>query len=102
MIRTPAPWIELAALAVVAIAPLPMPAAWLLGIASASMWARGLTWGPSLAAPSVTPPVLLPIGVACGAVALVLALALSAPLGDLTGRAVEWSQYAMVRGSPVG
>src|SRR5262249_34027349 len=47
-------------------------------------------------------PELAALGVACGAVALIVAIAISAPLGELTGRAVEWSQYAIVRGSPGG
>src|SRR4051794_1642747 len=95
--------VELAAIAAVAIVPVPVPAAWLLAVASASMWARGKSWSPSPLAPgSARPPApeLVPIGVVCGAIALVAALVISAPLADVTGRAVEWSQYAIVRGSP--
>jgi hypothetical protein len=88
--------VELAAVAAVAIAPVPVPAAWLLAIASVSLWARGRSW----TAETTAPPELAAVGVVCGAVALGVALVLSGPLGALTGRAVEWSQYAIVRGSP--
>jgi len=87
--------LELAAIAVVAVAPLPLPAAWLLAIASVSLWVRGKTW----AAPP-GPPELVPLGALCGVVALIGALMLSAPVTMMTGRAVEWTQYAVVRGSP--
>ncbi|HTJ46547.1 MAG TPA: hypothetical protein VL463_30785 [Kofleriaceae bacterium] len=87
--------LEVAALAIVAIAPVPVPAAWLLAIASVSLWARGRSW----IAPVPAPIELVPVGVACGAIALGIALALSSPIGALTGRMVEWTQYAIVRGS---
>jgi hypothetical protein len=97
--RAPA-WfvVELIAIAAIAIAPVPVPAAWLIALASASLWLRGRAWGTGAPAP----PELVGAGVACGVAALVLALVISAPLADLTGRAVEWSQYAIVRGSPAG
>jgi hypothetical protein len=88
--------VELAAIAAIAIAPVPVPAAWLLGLASVSLWARGRSW----IAETTAPPELTAVGVVCGVAALGLAVALSEPLGALTGRAVEWSQYAIVRGSP--
>jgi hypothetical protein len=88
--------VEVIAIAAIAIAPVPIPAAWLLAVASLSVWARGRSW----VAPVPAPAELVPVGVACGAVALGVALALSSPLGALTGRAVEWTQYAIVRGSP--
>jgi hypothetical protein len=88
--------VELVAIAVIAIAPVPLPAACVLVVASVSLWARGKSW--LVAAPA--PPELIPIGVVCGAVALALAQWLSVPIEIATGRMVEWTQYTIVRGSP--
>ena len=88
--------VELVAIAAIAIAPVPLPAACALVVASVSLWARGTSW--FVAAPA--PAELVPIGVVCGAIALVLALWISEPIAIVTGRAVEWTQYTIVRGSP--
>ena len=88
--------VELVAIAAIAIAPVPLPAACALVVASVSLWARGRSWFEATPAPAE----LVPIGVVCGAVALVIALWISEPIAIVTGRAVEWTQYAVVRGSP--
>jgi hypothetical protein len=88
--------VELVAIAAIAIAPVPMPAACALAVASASLWARGKSWFVTAPAPAE----LVPIGVVCGAIALAIALWISEPIAIVTGRAVEWTQYAVVRGSP--
>ena len=89
--------IELAALAVIAIAPVPVPEAWLVAIASISIWTRGRSWADRR---DPAPPELVPVGLLCGVAALIAALIVSEPIAALTGRAVEWSQYTIVRGSP--
>lgn len=90
---------EVAAILALAFAPLPemipisLP---LLVLATASKWARGRDWaevihGGRLAAG---------IGAAAGLAALVLALLLGTPLVEaLANRAVEWSQWPIVRGN---
>jgi hypothetical protein len=69
-------------------------AAPLFGIASLSRWARGRSWDDTMRGSRSAGPAAL-----CGLVALALALAAGTPLVELSGRAVEWSQYPIVRGS---
>jgi hypothetical protein len=87
---------ELAAVAAIACVPMPVPRVLpLLVVASASRWARGRGWG------EVARPAFAGIAAAAGVVALAVALALGGPAVEtVTGRAVEWSQFPIVRGSP--
>ena len=87
---------EVAALAIIAIAPVPNLPAVLLGVAAVALWIRGASFGgPPGAGPA---PALL--GLVVGAVALGLAIALAAPLVEgIAGRAVEWAQEPAMRGS---
>ncbi len=86
---------ELAAVAAIACVPMPVPRALpLLAVASVSRWARGRTWGEVASARFAA------IGAIAGVIALVAALALGTPAVEaVTGRAVEWSQFPVVRGS---
>jgi hypothetical protein len=93
---------EVAAVIALAIVPLPdivpvVPVALpLLAIASASRWARGRDFAQLLSADGWTAL----IGGAAGLTALAIALVAGAPLVErLTGRAVEWSAFPVVRGS---
>jgi membrane protease YdiL (CAAX protease family) len=90
--------VEALALAVIAVAPVPVPMGVALLVASLSIWVRGGSW----AGPGPAPGGAILGGAAVGAAALGLALVVSPGLADVTGRAVEWNQYPMVRGSAVG
>jgi CAAX prenyl protease-like protein len=91
---------EVAAVLAVAIAPLPeaLPVAVpMVAIASVSRWLRGRSWdermpaGRGRAGPSA----------AAGLAALAIALVAGAPVVEaMTGRAVEWSVFPIVRGNP--
>jgi hypothetical protein len=93
---------EVVAVLVIAIAPLPevMPVALpLVVVATLSRWIRRRDWnqlmpagGPSAASAA--------IGVAAGLVALALAVIAGTPFVELmSGRAVEWSSFPVVRGN---
>jgi hypothetical protein len=86
---------ELAAVAAIACVPMPVPRVLpLLVVASASRWARSRAWG------EVARPVFAGIAAAAGVIALAVAFVLGAPAVEaITGRAVEWSQFPIVRGS---
>jgi hypothetical protein len=90
---------EIVAVLALAIAPLPdaVPiAAPLLGVASASLWARGRTWGQVLGAGGFSAA----IGLAAGLAALAIAVVAGGPFVELlSGRSVEWSAFPIVRGS---
>jgi hypothetical protein len=92
---------EVAAVLAVAIAPLPeaLPVAVpMLALASVSRWLRRRSWDE-----------LMPAGrgraglsAAAGLAALVVALVAGAPVVEaMTGRAVEWSVFPIVRGNPM-
>lgn len=89
--------LEVAAVLAIAIAPLPVPRVVpLLAVASASRWARGRAWVDVLHAPAR----LRRVGAAAGLAALVLALVAGTPaIEALTGQAVVWSQFPIVRGN---
>jgi hypothetical protein len=91
---------EIAAVLAVAIAPLPeaLPVAVpLLAIASASRWLRRRSWDELVPAGGGRAAV----SAAAGLVALVAALVAGAPFVEaMTGRAVEWSVFPIVRGNP--
>lgn len=91
--------VEIAAVVAIAVAyslgDVALPAsAPLFLVASVSRWARGRGWDETVRGSKYTA-----LGALCGVVALVLALAIGTPIVELTGRAVEWSQYPIVRGS---
>jgi hypothetical protein len=90
---------EIAAVLALAIAPLPevMPIALPLVIAAtASRWIRRRDWSQLLQGGGWTAS----IGAAAGLVALAIALSVGTPLVELlSGRAVEWSAFPIVRGS---
>ena len=90
---------EVAAVLVLAVAPLPdaVPvAAPLLAVASASRWLRGRTWGEVLGGGGFAAAV----GAGAGLAALAAALVAGAPLVEaMAGRSVEWSAFPIVRGS---
>jgi hypothetical protein len=88
---------EIAVVLAAAASSLPIPVVIpLLAAASLSMWARGR----SFAAVTKGPPLYAVIGVAAGAVSLVLALIVGTPLVErMTDQAVQWSMYPIVRGS---
>src|SRR5690348_17519386 len=90
---------EAAAVVALAVVPLPEPmpvALPLVVVASASRWVRRRDWGSLFAAERGTAG----LGAAAGLIALVAALALGAPIVEaVSGRAVEWSAYPIVRGS---
>jgi hypothetical protein len=89
---------EVAAVLALAVAPLPEPmpvALPLLLVASLSRWLRGRTWSELLHAGSGRASVSLAAGLA----ALALAVFAGAPFVELmSGRAVEWSAFPIVRG----
>lgn len=89
--------LELAALLAVALVPMPIPRALpLFAVASISVWARGRAWVYVLRGPARQAW----IGVAAGVAALVLALLAGTPLVEAaSGRAVQWSELAVIRGS---
>lgn len=91
--------VEIAAVLAIALAPWPdaLPYALpLLVVASLSRWLRRRSWGEHVRG-GVAP---LALGVVVGGGALVLAIAAGTPVVEaLTGRAVEWSAYPVVRGS---
>jgi hypothetical protein len=91
---------ELVAVLAVAIAPWPevVPIALPLFVAaSASRWIRGRDWGQLVHGGRGTAA----IGGAAGLAALVIALAVGGPFVELmSGRAVEWSVFPIVRGNP--
>jgi len=88
--------------AVLAVAAIPWPDALpvalpLFVVASVARWLRGRSWGEVVRGPASRAL----IGVAVGIVALVLALLLATPLVEGgSQRAVEWSQFPLVRGNP--
>jgi hypothetical protein len=91
---------EIAAVLGLAIAPLPEPmpvALPLLVVASLSRWLRGRTWSELLHAGSGRAAISLAAGLA----ALALAVVAGAPFVELmSGRAVQWSAFPIVRGDP--
>jgi hypothetical protein len=91
---------EVVAVLALAVAPLPEPmpvALPLLLVASLSRWLRGRTWSELLHAGSGRAAVSLIAGLA----ALALAVFAGAPVVELmSGRAVEWSAFPIVRGDP--
>jgi len=93
-LRTLVP-VELAAIAAIACVPMPVPRVLpLLVVASASRWARGRTWG------EVARPAFAGVAAVAGLIALAIALAIGTPAVEaVTDRAVEWSQFPIVRGS---
>lgn len=69
----------------------------LLVAASLSLWLRGRSWLAVLKGPAL----YAAIGAAAGAVALVISLVFGTPIVErITGGAVQWSMYPIVRGSP--
>jgi hypothetical protein len=91
--------VEAAALVALALLPVPMAPAVLLGVASVALWIRGASFsGPPGAGPE---PAL--IGLAVGAAALLLSAAVAGPvLEAIAGRAVEWYREPAIRGSAQG
>ena len=90
--------VEGLALVAAALAPVSMPVLGLLVIGSISVWVRGKSWFATTRAHAL----LIAGGAAVGAIALALALAISPALSAITGRAVEWSQFAIARDMPFG
>lgn len=90
---------EVAAVLALAIAPLPgaVPvAAPLFAVASVSRWMRRRTWGEVRGNGGFSAGV----GLAAGLAALVVALVAGGPFVErMSGRAVEWSVFPVVRGS---
>ena len=91
--------LEVAAIVIVAVAPLPevMPVALpLVVIATASRWLRRRSWDQLLQSRRGTAAV----GFAAGVAALVIALVAGTPFVEaMSGRAVEWSAFPIVRGN---
>lgn len=91
--------LEIAAVLAVAVVPLPeaLPvAAPLMIVASVARWLRGRSWSEVVGASGLSAA----IGAAAGLVALAIALAVGTPFVEaLSGRAVEWSVFSIVRGS---
>lgn len=81
----------------IAFVPLPIPRVVpLMAVASVSRWLRGTSWGALLHGGGF----YAAIGAAAGVVALGLALVAGTPVIEaLTGHAVEWSTFPMVRGN---
>ncbi len=90
--------IEALALIGAALAPIATPVLGLLVVGSISVWTRGGAWFATTRAPTL----LVAGGAAVGAIGLALALAISPALADATGRAVEWTQFAIARGALQG
>ncbi len=90
--------VEVAIVLAAAFVALPIPVVIPLLVAgSLSLWVRGLSWAHVLKGPAV----YAAVGAAAGVVALLLAISLGTPLVEsLTGGAVQWSTYPIVRGSP--
>jgi membrane protease YdiL (CAAX protease family) len=90
---------EVAAVLALAVVPVPevMPVALpLVVIATASRWARRRSWDQLLQPGRGTAAV----GLAAGLAALVIALAAGTPFVErMSGRAVEWSSFPIVRGN---
>jgi hypothetical protein len=88
---------EVAVVLAAALVPLPVPRVVpLLVAASASRWLRGRSWGEVLRGEPLYPAV----GAVAGLVALALALTVGTAMVErLTGGAVAWSSYPIVRGS---
>ncbi|HEU4731314.1 MAG TPA: CPBP family glutamic-type intramembrane protease [Kofleriaceae bacterium] len=90
---------EVAAVVALALAPLPdlLPVALpLLVVASVSRWIRGRTWTERLRGDGRT----VAIGSLAGLAALAASLVVGTPvIEQLTGRAVEWSAFPIVRGN---
>jgi hypothetical protein len=88
--------VEVVAIVIIAIAPVPSVPAVLLAVAAVALWIRGASFGgPPGAGPA---PALL--GLAVGAAALALSIALAAPLVEaMAGHAVEWAQEPAIRGN---
>ena len=90
---------EVAAILAVAVAPLPevMPVALpLVVLATASRWLRQRSWDQLLRPARGTAAV----GIAAGLAALAIALVVGTPFVEaMSGRAVEWSAFPIVRGS---
>jgi hypothetical protein len=89
--------VEIAVVLAAAAIELPIPVVIpLLVAASLSMWIRGRGWTDVLRGPAS----YAAIGAAAGVLGLVLALAAGTPLVEgITGSAVQWSMYPIVRGS---
>jgi CAAX prenyl protease-like protein len=91
---------EVAAVLLVAMVRLPdtIPAALpLLALASCSRWARGLDWAALLRGDRW----ICGVGAAAGLAALAIAVLAGAPFVEaMTGRAVQWSAFPVVRGNP--
>ncbi len=89
--------VEIAVVLVAAAVSLPIPVVIPLLVAgSLSLWIRGRSWTDVLKGPAHHAA----IGAAAGALGLVLALLLGTPLVErVTGGAVQWSMYPIVRGS---
>jgi hypothetical protein len=91
---------EVAAVLALAVAPLPEPmpvALPLLLVASLSRWLRGRTWSELLHAGSGR----VVVSLAAGLAALALAVIAGAPFVELmSGRAVQWAAFPIVRGDP--
>jgi hypothetical protein len=90
--------LEVAVVFVAAFIALPIPVVIpLLAAGSVSLWVRGRSWMEVLKGPSL----YAAIGAVAGLVALVTGLVIGTPLVEnLTGGAVQWSMYPIVRGSP--
>jgi len=68
----------------------------MLAAGSLSLWVRGRSWGDVLKGPSL----YAAVGAGAGAVALLLAIVIGTPLVEsVTGGAVQWSMFPIVRGS---
>jgi hypothetical protein len=89
---------EVAIVLTAAFIALPIPVVIPLLVAgSLSLWVRGRSWIDVLRGPSL----YAAVGAAAGLVGLALGLVLGTPLVEgLTGGAVQWSMYPIVRGSP--
>jgi hypothetical protein len=91
--------LEIAAVLAVAVAPLPevVPVALpLVVVATLSRWVRRRDWAQLLSASGWT----MAVGAAAGLVALVVAVVVGTPFVEvMSGRAVEWAGFPVVRGS---
>jgi hypothetical protein len=90
---------EIAAVLALAVAPLPeaVPIALpLVVLATLSRWVRRRDWGQLMSASGWT----MAVGAAAGLAALVLAVIVGTPFVELmSGRAVEWAAFPVVRGN---
>lgn len=92
--------LEIASLVATAVVPLPDPvprAVPLLVVASLARWLRGRSWSELALGPSRSAS----LGAVAGAIALVAAVLAGTPLVEtVTGRAVIWTAFPVVRGNP--